>query len=470
MTDVSRRNFLGTGAAALAASLVAAPTMQKQAEAYEYAPPDQIACSKEREELNQIIAQAPKPQVVKVRDQVFCAVDYALANMVMVETADSLVIIDTTESLTVAQAVMGEFRKISSKPVKAVIYTHNHPDHFRGTKACFQEGLKVIAHEDFMKELKLQQSRGQSAIARSIAMFGLAFPVPDRFPWPGTFPKVTTSHLMWEDVKIEDLIFPNQTFRDKYSFQEGGLTFNLIHAPGETPDQLIVHVPELKFICCADNYYPAFPNLYTIRGTSNRPVTEWADSQDKAMALAPEFLVPCHGSHIEGEAKIKEVLSNYRDAIRHVYNYTLNAVAQYKPVHEAAAQVTLPPALADLPYLKQYYGCLPYCVRAIYDSMVGWFDGDPVNLSPLSKKELGYEILELAGSADKVLAQADKSQKAGRHQATLELCEMVLTNDPGNKAARKMKAASLYALSQNTVNMPTVNYYRTAAEMEKMRI
>ena len=470
MKDVSRRSFLGTGAAALATSLVVAPTMNKRAEAYEYAPPDQMPCSKEREEVNKILAQAPGPQVIKVRDQVFCAVDYALANMLMVETADSLVIIDTTESLTAAQAVMGEFRKISRKPVKTVIYTHNHADHFRGTKACFQEGLKVIAHEDFMKEVKLQQSLGRSAMIRATAMFGLSFPVQERFPWLGTFPKVNASRLMWEDIKKEDLIFPNQTFRDKYSFHEGGLTFNLIHAPGETPDQLIVQVPELKFVCCADNYYPAFPNLYTIRGTSNRPVMEWADSQDKAMALSPEFLVPCHGSHIEGEAKIKEVLTNYRDAIKHVYNYTLEAVAQYKPVHEAAAQVALPPNLADLPYLKQYYGYLPYCVRAIYDSMVGWFDGNPVNLSPLSKRELGHEILELAGSADTVLAQAEKAQKAGRHQATLELCEMVLTNDPGNKAARQMKTVSLYALSQNTVNKPTVNYYRTAAAMEKGRI
>jgi hypothetical protein len=47
---------------------------------------------------------------------------------------------------------------------------------------------------------------------------------------------------------------------------------------------------------------------------------------------------------------------------------------------------------------------------------------------------------------------------------------MVLTNDPSNKAARQMKTVSLYALSQNTVNKPTVNYYRTAAAMGKGRI
>src|SRR5208337_3794303 len=109
----------------------------------------------------------------------------------LLECTAVLVIIDTTESLTVAQAVMGEFRKISRKPVRTVIHTHNHADHCRGTKACFQKGLKVIAHEDFMKEVKLQQSRGRSAVIRSTAMFGLSFPVQERFPWLGNVPTVT---------------------------------------------------------------------------------------------------------------------------------------------------------------------------------------------------------------------------------------------------------------------------------------
>jgi alkyl sulfatase BDS1-like metallo-beta-lactamase superfamily hydrolase len=61
-----------------------------------------------------------------------------------------------------------------------------------------------------------------------------------------------------------------------------------------------------------------------------------------------------------------------------------------------------------------------------YESLVGWFDGDPVNLNPLHRRDLGREILEIAGSADKILTQAAKAQKAGRHQAVLELCELVL--------------------------------------------
>jgi alkyl sulfatase BDS1-like metallo-beta-lactamase superfamily hydrolase len=469
MKKLSRRSFLAAGAATVTGATLT--LNHSEAAAYEYTSPTQIPFSPKREEINRIIAgNTDKPGVVKVGEGIYYALDYALANMVMVETDEGLVIIDTTESLTAARSIMAEFRKITPKPVKVVLYTHNHGDHFRGTRACFQDGLKVIAHADFMKEVKLQESRGQSAVLRSGAMFGLFFPVAERFPWVGTFPNVSIERLMWETIGKDDLIWPNETFQKKHTFKLGGVTFNLIHAPGETPDQFIVEIPERKFVYCADNYYPSFPNLYTIRGTSDRPVQDWAACQDIIIHLAPEILVPGHGTHLEGKEKIKEVLTNYREAILYVYNLALTAVKEFKPVHEVAANAALPPHLADLPYLQQHYGFLPYCVRSIYGSLVGWFDGDPVNLNPLSKKNLGQEILELAGSADKILSQAEKAQKAGRHQAVLELCELVLANDPGNRPARLMKIASLKALSNASTNKPTINYYKGFATMESMKL
>ena len=142
---------------------------------------------------------------------------------------------------------------------------------------------------------------------------------------------------------------------------------------------------------------------------------------------------------------------------------------KFKPLDEVVAQASLPPHLAQLPYLKEYYGYIPFCVRSIYESYVGWFDGDPANLQPLSRKELGADILKLAGSTEKILEYAAKTQKEGRHRAVLELCEMILANDPQNQTARAMKISSLTALGRSTANAPMANYYSTFATMEKMK-
>ena len=249
------------------------------------------------------------------------------------------------------------------------------------------------------------------------------------------------------------------------------MSFECIHTPGETPDQIIVHIPEYKLVICGDNFYASFPNLYTIRGTSYRPVAEWAKAQDTVIDLAPDILVPMHGFPIKDATEIKNVLGNYRDAINHVHNLAYSAVKKNMTLDQFLPQAKLSPELAKQPYLQEYYGNVKYCARAIYESLVGWFDGDPVNLNPLTRKELGAEILALAESADNILAQADKAQKAGRHQAVLELCEMVLQNKPENETARRMKIVSLQALSNLSINGPTINWYKTFAlfETKKMK-
>ena len=470
MKGISRRTFVAAGAGLLTLYKSLIPGRSDMAHGFEYTPPADYPLSKERQEALARASQAPKPRVVKVCENVYTALGYAFAAIILVVTPEGVVVIDTTESLSAAREVMGEMKKITSLPVKAVIYTHNHADHWFGTKAFFGSGIQVIAHEDFAREVKLQDSRGDSGRIRAAAMYGLLLPEAMRAPWITTFPWPVAPNLRWEGVKPEDLVMPTLTFKDKYSFEMGGITFNLLHAPGETPDQIIVHIPQYRVVCPADNYYATFPNLYTIRSTSSRPVLGWAAAQDTVMKLEPEYLVPGHGAPLEGKEKIKEVLTNYRDAILHVHNLALEAVQKFKPLEEVVAQASLPPHLASLPYLKEYYGYIPFCVRSIYQSYVGWFDGDPANLRPLSRRELGADVLKMAGSAEKVLEYAATAQKEGRHQTVLELCEMLLANDPKNRTARLMKISSLTALGKSTANSPMANYYTTFAAMEKMKV
>jgi alkyl sulfatase BDS1-like metallo-beta-lactamase superfamily hydrolase len=61
-------------------------------------------------------------RVYRVTDNVYSAVGFGLANSTMVVGNDSVIIIDTLESLTSARNVAAAFRAIGSKPVKAVVY------------------------------------------------------------------------------------------------------------------------------------------------------------------------------------------------------------------------------------------------------------------------------------------------------------------------------------------------------------
>ena len=73
-----------------------------------------------------------KQEVIKVTDGVYVAVGFGLANSVLLEGDDGVVIVDTMESAEAAVPVKAAFNKITSKPVKAIIYTHFHSDHTQG--------------------------------------------------------------------------------------------------------------------------------------------------------------------------------------------------------------------------------------------------------------------------------------------------------------------------------------------------
>jgi len=47
---------------------------------------------------------------------------------------DGVIVVDVLESVENARAAMTEMRKITTKPVKAVVYTHNHYDHVMGAE------------------------------------------------------------------------------------------------------------------------------------------------------------------------------------------------------------------------------------------------------------------------------------------------------------------------------------------------
>lgn len=70
---------------------------------------------------------------MQVVDGVYVAIGYAISNSILLEGPDGLVIVDTTEHMDSARIIYTEFKKISSKPIVAIIHTHNHGDHTYGT-------------------------------------------------------------------------------------------------------------------------------------------------------------------------------------------------------------------------------------------------------------------------------------------------------------------------------------------------
>lgn len=401
-----------------------------------------------------------RQDIIKVTDGVYTAIGYGLANSILIEGKDGIIVVDVMESVEAAMPVKKAFDKITSKPLKALIYTHYHADHVFGASVFTgNKKVDVYSHEKTLEELdRVTTVTQEVTYKRAMRMFG-TFLKEGELENCGIGP-----FLKFNDRTTMSYIRPDRTFSgDILKVSIAGINLELIHAPGETDDQIVIWIPDKKVLIAADNFYKSFPNLYTIRGTRYRDVLAWVRSLDKMRSLNAEYLVPCHSRPVSGAGKIYEILTNYRDAIQFVHDQTIRGINRGLTPDELVETVKLPQHLADKPYLREYYGTVAWSVRNIHNGYLGWFGGNSTDLNPLPLKERAERFAELAGGKKALLEHAGKAGAEGDHQWVLELTDMLLVLEPDMREAIDLKASSLRRLGLLQGNANARNYYLSQA-------
>jgi len=408
-------------------------------------------------------------EIEPLANNVYMAFGFAASNVYMIIGDDGLIIIDTTETTAAAANILAEFRKISDLPVKTIILTHSHRDHVSGASVFAEDNKPEVitsnkGSEDPLIEETPHPRAKQAMLARTKRQFGIGLSYPDEIigigVGPGDRPLQGMGAGMMQPTRLIG--------EERTAVTLSGINLELVMAPGETPDHMVVWYPEKKILFSGDNFYRSFPNLYAIRGTAYREFDTWADTMDLLMAFNADVLGPGHTKAISGADAIRETLTDYRDAIRHVVSETRNGIDAGLTIDQLAHSVKLPPELADKPYLREYYGCVAYAVRAYFVGTMGWFDGNPTSLSPLSPKDEAERMIRLAGGAGSVWQEIEAARGSGEHQWALQLLDRMIHANEDADRARAAKAAVLRDHAVSQLNCPTRHYYiQSAKELEQ---
>ena len=142
---------------------------------------------------------------------------------------------------------------------------------------------------------------------------------------------------------------------------------------------------------------------------------------------------------------------------------TLTGMNEGKSEDRLAAEIKLPKEYAQLPYLGEFYGCVDWTVRAIFTAYLGWFDGNPTNLHPLSEKERAGKTISLMGGPQAVEKAIEEAMRDGEYQWCLELCDLLTADGKETDGVRGRKAEALRKRAEEETSANGRHYYLAIA-------
>ncbi|EAC3775831.1 MBL fold metallo-hydrolase [Listeria monocytogenes] len=406
----------------------------------------------------------------KVTERVYQVRGYDMSNITIMEGETGLVITDTLTSVETASAALELYYKHRPKvPIKAIIYTHSHADHYGGVSGLVSKEdvdsgkVILIGPEGFMEHAVSENVFAGNAMARRAEyMYGSRLPRSEVGQVDAGLGKtLSTGHM--------SLIAPNDTITfDHEKRIVDGIEIEFIMAPNtEAPAEHLMYFPQFKLINIAEDAVHNLHNILTLRGAQIRDAYAWWKDIDKAIRAFGSDYEICIGQHhwpTWGNQEINDMLIHQRDAYKYMHDQTLHYINKGLTASEVAEIVKFPPSLEDKWYLRGYYGTLNHDIKAIYQFYLGWYDGNPANLHPLIPEQSAKKYVEFMGGIEEVLKKARVSYEDGEYRWVAEVVKHAVFADDKNEEAKCLLADALEQLGYQAESASWRNVYLTSAE------
>jgi alkyl sulfatase BDS1-like metallo-beta-lactamase superfamily hydrolase len=408
----------------------------------------------------------------KVTEGIYQLRGYDLSNMTIIEGASGWIIVDPlTSSETAARAIRMAREHLGTKPVRAIIFTHSHVDHFAGVMGVFDESIvnkaggdspvQIIAPEGFMQEATSETVIAGIAMGRRAAyMYGFNLQRTDRGHIDsglGKQPALGTLGILNPTRIINST--PQELIID-------GVRFVFQNVPGsEAPAELTFYLPEKKAFCGAEIVSRNMHNVYTLRGAKVRDALKWSSYIDQSMRLFSnaELYFGSHHWPVWGNERVIDFLKSQRDTYKFIHDQTIRLASAGLTPSEIAEQIQLPESLRSRFSSRGYYGTAEHNAKAVYQYYFGWYDGNPVNLNPLPPEKSAGRYVSAMGGAEQVLDQATSAYDKAEYRWAAELLNHLVFAEPENVNARLLLARTYDQLGYQSESGPWRDNYLTAA-------
>ena len=271
-------------------------------------------------------------------------------NSMVVIGDDSVLVVDTGQFPSLARAEIAQIRNLTSLPVRYIVTTHWHPDHWAGNGefAHAYPGISIIATEN-TRTFALSHGtpfvspeypqRILKALNKLLASgkHGDGKPV-----LPSEIPYLQMAKVQFEafapELASAALVYPNVVFSDNLDLYLGKRLVQVkFLGRGNTGGDAVVYVPDAKIVAAGDLIVNPYPY-----GTGSF-YGEWLTTLQKIARIDADTIVPGHGP-VEHD---KTYLARLIRLLQSVMTEVAIAVRDGLSVEATQKKVTLADAKAE---------------------------------------------------------------------------------------------------------------------------
>lgn len=293
-------------------------------------------------------------------------------NSVAIVGDDGVLVFDTNGTPAAAEAVLAEIRRLTPLPVRFVVYSHWHWDHWYGTEVYTRAfpGVQVIAHEktrqmmagpaiEFNRPgLETQLPGYLTQLEQRIAKAAAATP-----PAP-ELPRLTQAladgrFFLDQKVKVRHTL-PTLTYTSSLTLHLGTREVQLRHHDrAVTPGDTFLFLPRERIVIAGDLLVN--PISFAL---SSYP-TGWIRTLEHLDSLDAAVMVPGHGEPLRDERLLQATLAVFRELVKR------GAEAKARGLDPDTARTQIMPQIRDR--MVAITGDVPAANRAFEIQLVDWF-------------------------------------------------------------------------------------------------
>jgi cyclase len=283
-------------------------------------------------------------------------------NSIAILSREGVLVFDTNGTPAAAAAVLADIRTLTDRPVRWIVNSHWHWDHWYGTEIYQQAfpDVRIVAHEktrELMMGPALEFNR--PGIETQLPAY-LRTLEQQAATNPALKPLLDEDRFFLDQKARVRHTFPNVTFSDRLSIELGERHIEVLHYErAVTPGDAFVYLPREKILLAGDLIVN--PITFALSGYPS----EWLRTLEKIDALEVSTIVTGHGPPLHDKALLHATMDVFRVLLRE------GKAAKAKGLTPDQAKAAILPGLHDL--MVKITGDNPSRNDAFRVQLVDWY-------------------------------------------------------------------------------------------------